>query len=756
MHRRQPLLKIAFNIADFALTTTVALVVYDVLLSGTDPLAPRAWWAVFAATLAAATLNVTMIGAVMTITEGRADLTKMTQVNVFGLVVAAANTALGLAGVLVVRTEPAAAALLAVIAGTLLIAYRAYAAERRHHESLEFLYESTRALAQNRELGGAVVTLLENARTAFRCSIGELILLPPDDVDGAARTRVSAGEEPCVMEPVPYQPTDPVWQLLLRSWDSSVVEVSDADPAMAAYLETLGVRDAMITKLEGEDRAVGLLVVGGRLSDVTPFNHSDLRLFETVAGHAALSLENDQLETSVTKLLELERQLSHQAFHDGLTGLANRHQFRRYLDEVIDDRRLVSSVVLFIDLDDFKTVNDTLGHAVGDELLRVVAERLLDTLRTEDVVARLGGDEFAVLLQPDGRDAEIVARRIIAELHRPIQVDTNQVRVSCSIGIAVVDDAATSDELIRNADTAMYEAKAQGKGRCHRFTAQLYAAVHERHTLQSKIDLAIERDEFEVHFQPVVGLDDERVVGAEALIRWRSPDGGCCRPASFIDFAEQTGQSVAIGRFVIARAIQEGARLVEGCGPEFQVAVNVSGRQLSQSDVAADIEEALAAAGLAPERLVVEITETAMMADIDANVDRLLGLRAMGVQLALDDFGTGYSSLSHLRTFPIDLLKVAKPFVDGSGSAEDSERDAHFLRVIIELGHVLGMKVIGEGVETPAQAQLLRELGCEFAQGFLYATALPLDEFIVRYGQHPAKEISGFLDVEGRRSHSVR
>ena len=428
----------------------------------------------------------------------------------------------------------------------------------------------------------------------------------------------------------------------------------------------------------------------------------------------------------VTERKHLASQLEHQAFHDPLTGLANRALFRDRVAQALarGQRDGTRPTVLFLDLDGFKAVNDALGHGEGDRLLTRVAGRLLNATRGCDTVARLGGDEFAVLLattaHPD--EAVVVAERIIAALARPVALTVREVVVGASIGIAPATPGEGTDEVLRNADLAMYRAKARGKGTYEVFAAEMYAERHDRIALAADLGGALARGEFRLVYQPIVDLATERVVGVEALVRWEHPERGLVPPMQFIGIAEESGDILALGRFVLAEACRQAAEWRQHGAHGLYVAVNISGCQLQAPEFAADVVGALAASGLEPAALLLEITETVVMEHTEANLARLAELKAFGVRLAIDDFGIGYSSLSYLQRFPVDVLKIDKSFVDG---VHERESDQALARTIVALGRTLSLCTVAEGVEHAAQRDSLRALGCTLGQGYLFARPMP-------------------------------
>ena len=438
-----------------------------------------------------------------------------------------------------------------------------------------------------------------------------------------------------------------------------------------------------------------------------------------------------QLGTVIERKRAQER-LAHQALHDPLTELPNRALFldRLALGLARLRRRPSSMAVLFADVDRFKVVNDSLGHDTGDRLLVELARRLRDVLRPGDTLARFGGDEFAVLCEevPEGNVAGI-ADRMMDALGEPFLVAGREVFVSMSVGIAVADDAHQRPEaLLRDADAAMYLAKDRGRARFEIFDEAMRSQSTERLLLENALRRAPERGELRALYQPIVRLADGAMIAAEALVRWDHPERGLLEAAQFVPLAEETGIIVPIGAWVLEEACRQAASW-SGDGTVPAVSVNLSARQLSRPELVDVVGEALAASGLDPDRLWLEITESVLMEDAGTAVDALGRLRALGVHLCVDDFGTGYSSLAYLRRFPVDALKVDRSFVAGLG--EDPE-DSAIVEAVVSMAHSLRLSVVAEGVETDEQLARLRDLGCELAQGFYFAAPVPssaLDPF---------------------------
>jgi diguanylate cyclase (GGDEF)-like protein/PAS domain S-box-containing protein len=460
-----------------------------------------------------------------------------------------------------------------------------------------------------------------------------------------------------------------------------------------------------------DGRASRHVLADGRLIDVEVTSHR----LEFAGRDAVLVAVKD-----VTDRMVLDAQLRHQAFHDSLTGLSNRALFNDRVEHALGRRtRTDMPVVLLLDLDRFKLVNDSLGHAVGDEMLVEVAHRLEAAVRAGDSVARLGGDEFAVLLDdcPPGRPQQQAAR-LLEALAAPMVIGGQQVTATASIGIALATPGISAGDLLRNADVAMYQAKSAGGGRFEVFQPAMYAAALRQMELSAALQQALDGEQFVLHYQPIVGLDTGAVVGVEALLRWSHPELGLLDPAEFIPVAEDSGLIVPIGAWVLRAACTAMTRWTGGG----RVNINLSSRQLADPNIVEHVRDALAVSGLAPQRLTLEITESVLMHDSEANMRRLRRLRDLGVRLAIDDFGIGYSSLAYLRAFPVDELKIDKSFIAGIPQDDDA---LAVVQTILQLARSLGLRVVAEGVETAAQYLALRALGTDLVQGFYMARPAP-------------------------------
>jgi diguanylate cyclase (GGDEF)-like protein len=439
-----------------------------------------------------------------------------------------------------------------------------------------------------------------------------------------------------------------------------------------------------------------------------------------------------ELNQEITKHKQTQKRLFHQALHDALTGLPNRNLLMEHLQKALQRSQRNQNylfAVLFIDLDRFKIINDSLGHAVGDRFLVAIASLLKKCSRNVDTVARLSGDEFAILLDDlkDSNEAIAIAERLLKQLTSPIYVDERKVFTGASIGIAFGSPTYQSGvELLRDADIAMYRAKAQGKGHYALFDREMYAQTLHLSQVETDLRVALERQEFILHYQPIISLTTDRIESFEALLRWQHPEKGLIFPGDFIAIAEEAGLIVPIGEWVLREACQQLRTWQEKfpSASTVQIGVNLSSRQIKQFDFVDKLAKILADTGLNGQNLQLELTESMLMERGEKTIELLGWIKAQNVQLSIDDFGTGYSSLSYLHRFPIDALKIDRSFV----SAIDEEgKNGEIVKTIITLAHSLGIKAIAEGVETPHQLTHLRNLGCQAAQGYFFSKPVNVD-----------------------------
>jgi diguanylate cyclase (GGDEF)-like protein len=503
-----------------------------------------------------------------------------------------------------------------------------------------------------------------------------------------------------------------------------LLAVKRLDPTRNAVLTRLlpHARNLLVSPLVADGRPLGAVVVEYRPRLGLGVERRVASVLTQLCSMAALNLRNAVLLRHVQDLAE----------RDSLTGAANRRMFEVTLERVLamgpDPRPRPEPVtaVLFVDLDDFKVVNDSLGHAAGDAMLVAVTERISASVREGDLVARLGGDEFAVLTAdlPDLKRSVAMAERLVRELRAPYFIGGKQVAVTASIGIASAHENDPAMDVVRNADVAMYMAKANGKAGFAIFDPGMHAAIRDRHELGAQLQAAADLGQLRVVYQPIVSLETGERAGVEALVRWHHPERGLIAPGDFIEIAEENGAILPIGRWVLRQACRDAAAWKAERWPLF-LCVNVSAREIQQPDFVAAVAATLADAGLPAGRLCLEITETAVLKATPATIATLEALRRMGVTVVIDDFGTGYFSLSHLRQFPVDVLKIASEFVQVPDS---DSRSAALAGAIVAMSESLGIRTVAEGIEDAEQAERMRALGCTFGQGYFFARPLPADQ----------------------------
>jgi diguanylate cyclase (GGDEF)-like protein len=539
-------------------------------------------------------------------------------------------------------------------------------------------------------------------------SDGRVVVLAARGVDGAPTTTA-----------------DPDAVVSLAWARKDLLPVKRLDPVRNPLLTSLlpGARNVLVAPLVADGRALGAVVIEYKPRPVVGgVERRAAAVLTQLCSIASLNLRNAVLLRHVQDLAE----------RDSLTGAANRRMFEVSLERVLASaeprlRRESVTTVLFIDLDDFKVVNDSLGHAAGDALLVAVTERIAASVRDEDLVARLGGDEFAVLTADavDLKRSIAMAERLVRELRSPYLIGDRHVSVTASIGIASARDAAEqASDVVRNADVAMYMAKANGKAGFAIFDPGMHAAIRERHELGTQLQSAAELGQLRLVYQPIVSLETGKPAGVEALVRWIHPEQGLVAPGDFIELAEENGAILPIGRWVLEEACRAAVSWGLDRGPLF-LCVNVSAREIQQPDFVLAVEATLAAAGLPPERLSLEITETALLKATPSTIATLEALRRLGVRVVIDDFGTGYFSLSHLRQFPVDALKIASEFVQVPDS---DSRSAALAGAIVAMSDSLSITTVAEGIEEASQAARMLALGCTYGQGYYFSRPISGEE----------------------------
>jgi diguanylate cyclase (GGDEF)-like protein len=652
---------------------------------------------------------------------------------------ALAGVAAGIWALVIGRDTPEMLLLLA-LGGSVAGIGAAYLSERNHRRHLQHLAESRDLLQQTVRSPLSVAALLGRLCQIFEAGFAEVVVLPDSAAGRALVVRVREGRTTETSEPLDSDLLGDVYSVIVPSNLSLILHGGGAEHG-TTILGRRGLRDGVMAALTVEGRILGSVLVGRRRGAPRGFDDEDRRLLEALAPQVGATVEK----------VQLDERINHQAFHDSLTGLANRSLFA---DRVVHalDRRVgtgrLRAAILFIDLDDFKVVNDSLGHPSGDLLLQGVTERLLRVVRPFDTVARIGGDEFAVLIEDlaGPEEAVLVAERFLEELAVSFDLQGTAVSIGASVGVAVAGTAATTcDDLLREADVAMYRAKERGKAMVETFDASMQRSLERGLQLRNDFEKAVAAGELHVEYQPVVAVDSGRVVGVEALARWESGRRGPVGPREFIPIAETSGLIHQVGQWVLRTACAQAVAWMAGQPDrDLMVGVNVSPRELVHPGFAGEVGAVLRETGLTPALLTLEITESLLTEGTGITQERLQALKDLGVTLAIDDFGTGYSSLGDLRSLPVDALKIPKAFVDNIAT---DERERAFLAGLIGLGRMLDFRLVAVGIEQEEQLRELREMHCDLAQGFHLAA--PLDAAGV--GEMLAREPgAGPLDLSRR------
>jgi diguanylate cyclase (GGDEF)-like protein len=711
--QKAPPLKVAFNAASYLLDTALVLTVAHELVGGHPALTLR--------TAAMSYVSLAMVDLVMSglvllvirINEGSLDASDVTQVLVPAAGFVAVNTCLGFICAVQLGAGSLGLLLLVCLAAVIAVTYQGYLILRRRHRSLQVVQtfiEHTEGAQTADELAER---MLAEVRALLRARLVELTLR---DDHGDVTVQVSmdeAEERSTAISSHRLSPGDRLYSDGLKQ-RAALILPRTTDPGELRWLRTQDVRDAAVVPL-ARDGVSGMLVVVDRLGDSATFTRDDLSLLQALAGHLAVAMRNTQLVGA----------LRHDASHDALTGLGNRALLTARLQEALAASSAdTQPAVLLLDLDRFKEVNDTLGHHVGDELLRVVSARLQEFDTAESTIARLGGDEFAILLPTAGTEdaAVALAERIAARLRVAVELSDVTVSTDASIGVALARPGQDQADVLRHADTAMYAAKTAGVS-VSVYTSELDAGRADRLVLLNDLHRALEEHALEVHYQPKLDLGVDLITGVEALVRWDHPTRGPIPPDVFIPLAESTGLIEPLTRSVLATALRQ-CRAWQHEGVDLGVAVNLSVRNLLNAALPDQIAAALVTAGLPAQKLTLEITESSVMVDPERTVAVLKRLAAIGVTLSLDDFGTGYSSLSYLQQLPVTEVKIDRSFIAGLSRVPEQRASGLLVRSIINLSTSLGMRVVGEGVEDGATLERLRDLGCDIIQGYHVASPL--------------------------------
>ncbi len=719
VHRRQPPIKVGYNLALLAAEACFSVTVFHLIAPDPIRLHPTVWLAAYVAGTAAGWLSTMTTTAVIALYEGGVARRALLTVPGTGALASFAVSTIGLVAVYALSADESAAWLLAMSALILLIGYRAYAMLSERHLSLERLYRFSQVVSQSPEVDGVLRSVLSQAKELLRADHAEITFQSArDDQDGLV---VALGNDGLLNRTVLSDTQDQAWwQRVADAGVPTLLPRGTRDERLRAYLQRRRLREAIIAPLRGDAGAVGTITVADRMGNVRTFDEEDVRLLETVANHASMALQNGRLIEA----------LRHEALHDALTGLPNRTLIsRRLADAVLNVRRgtCTALAVMIMDLDGFKEVNDTLGHAHGDVLLQEVATRTTAAVGAGGTVARLGGDEFAILLlDVDGDDALQVASRVREALHQPVVIDDVGVEIGASIGVALAPThGLDASALLKRADLAMYDAKRTGVGLCVYQPSRHAPASPARLALVSELRQGLSSGQLIIHVQPKTLLTTDQVSGVEALARWQHPQHGLLMPDDFIDLAERSGLIRPLTMAVLDAALAAVASW-QRLGATMTVAVNLSVRSLTDNDLPADVARLLHEHGVAAERLTLEITETSIMTDPARSIGVLVRLAELGVRLSVDDFGTGYSSLAYLKRLPVHEVKIDRSFV--TNMVHDSD-DATIVRSIIDLGANLSLDAVAEGVEDEATCDQLRSMGCATAQGYHVSRPMPVDEF---------------------------
>jgi diguanylate cyclase (GGDEF)-like protein len=721
-HQRRPVMKTLVHSAIYVAAVAAGIAVYYDWLGRASPVGEHGWLVSAGTVALIAVTNLVLVIVVMAVVDARYRRLPAVRISIQAGIYIGICAAGALVAISLVWVNTWGIALFVAIAVATNFAYRATVTSGQRYANLEKLYDFTRHMSGLTEGRDVMAQVLEESRALLLASRAELVVPLERPLEKLAlRCSLEGDGDPGFEDGVPLSRLDAV----AACRGPVLLEARSEDPEVASVMKERGLREALIAPLQREEPGAGYLLVADRAFQHEGFKPSDLRFFETLAANAGVALRSSEL------LEQLRREVAvrqHQAYHDTLTGLPNRVMFTERLAQALAAGGPGRVAAMFIDLDGFKEVNDTLGHVTGDAILREVANRLTPYSRQDDLVARLGGDEFALLLAgaEDELDVEAAADQVLATVTRPMAVEGLLLDVRASIGVAVSPERGRyrdATNLMRHADVAMYLAKASGGG------VRFYDPAEDRSTLRrltlaTELRQAIEREGLEVWYQPVVKLRTGEVLGCEALLRWSHDQFGPIAPVEFIPVAESAGLIDPLTWWVLDQALAQLASWREFL-PGLSVAVNLSARSLTSPRVPERVERSLLRSGLAPEALTLELTESSMMADPEVSHRAMHHLRELGVNLSIDDYGTGFSSLSRLKDLPFKELKIDRSFVK---EMTHDKGDEAIVRSTIELARNLGRTVTAEGVEDKDTLDELARLGCHAAQGYYLARPLPATE----------------------------
>jgi len=705
--------KSVFNVAMFAVETVAAVSIWHAVLHGHKKLGPWGWLATASAATATSLMGALLVMVVITIASGKRPRLRG---EVFSVSQAGdlANACAALVAVYIVTVDWRAAWLLAVLTGVLWMAHRSYERARRRNESLEQVNKFTETVGREIGLENVIAQVLLGIKGAFPAAQAELRL-----VRGGSDT-----EDWVVIRDEVLR--KPAWLIsALGASGTSEARLLGPKREGTELLESLGLREALVAPLRSEGAVVGCLAVADKIGHAAAFSAEDLRQLQALANHAAVAIDN-ALRADLILRQSAERE--HAAMHDELTGLPNRRLFTRHLGDALNRGK---ASVLLLDLDNFRAVNDTLGHIVGDRLLKLISERVREATPRDASLARLGGDEFAVLLPgANDLDARSAASVLRSALTRTFDLDGLGVAVDPSVGVVVADPGDDAATVLRHADLALSSAQENRTGYVV-FTPELDRSDSSRLGLLADLRSAIVGNDLAVHYQPQIEMQSGDVRGVEALARWWHPEHGAISPEEFIPLAEHSGLITPLTMAVLRTALQDTERFQRVPG-DFGVAVNISPRSLLDRGFVDDVARELDAASVPASALTLEITETSLMTDPEQAVRALERLRAIGVRLSVDDLGTGYSSLSYLLRLPVDEVKIDRAFI----TTLPDPAAASVVSAIVDLGHGLGRTVVAEGIEDAHAFELLRQMRCDSAQGFWMGRPMPVRQLTSFLNEH--------------------
>ena len=722
---RQRIAKLAFNLTLFVTESCLALTTYHLLVGSRQALEPHVWVAALSAVGCATVFGA---GAVWLVVGWHGEPARLSRILATALITAACNSSLAtVIGIAILRDRWALIPL-AVVALVLVAAYRGYARLSRRYSGLELLYRFTRSTSGAVRSPEAVENVLGHARTLMRAEVASISLLPTGQGSAGLSSAFDPATGEVTLEPPRRLPAS-LQHRVVTGRESVVIPRRCRIPGLSAVLGELDVRDLLAAPLvSGTGEVVGTVLVANRLGHVTTFDAEDARLFTAFAAQAGIALDNGRL---LQRLHDQVQAREHEALHDALTGLPNRALFSRQLGAAVD--RAASNgrcAVLLMDLDQFKEVNDTLGHHIGDQLLEVVGDRLHAAVGDRATVARLGGDEFAVLMEDldDAAEARELAEEIYAAISRPVKLSPVMLAVAASIGIAVLPEHAQDPStLMQRADVAMYAAK-RGQDRIAVYDPGNDWNSELRLRLAGEIRGALDDGDFDVHYQPIVRVSDGAIVTAEALIRWNHPELGELPPDEFIQIAERTGAIEQLTLYVLDQALRQ-CRAWQRAGLQTRVAVNLPVQVMLDAEWPERVFRMLRRHRVRPGLLTLEITETTLMSDPARTISAVHRLADAGIMVAIDDFGTGYSSLSYLQRLPVSEVKIDKSFVQPM--VADPVR-LKIVRSIVELASSLGLTTVAEGVEDQPTLDCLAGIGCGMVQGHWLSHPVPAAELTAR------------------------